>query len=161
MKSWEENQKAEIRKQKADFEINVPREVGTFVQHADELKIKNSKLKIAPAYVPQNYIAEAQHRIEVYRKLAQVEDKAALDELKKELRDRFGPLPSPVELLLQVGELKVLAAEKHVTIVETKEDKLMLTRNNDLLMVGGKFPRLTKKEASARLKEMKKLLLAL
>ena len=30
----------------------------------------------------------------------------------KELRDRFGPLPPPVELLLAVGELKILASEK-------------------------------------------------
>jgi hypothetical protein len=37
----------------------------------------------------------------------------------------------------------------------------MLTRNNDLLMAGGKFPRLTKKDAGARLKEMKRLLLSL
>ena len=37
----------------------------------------------------------------------------------------------------------------------------MLTRNNDFIMVGSKFPRLTKKEAPARLKEIKKLLLAL
>jgi len=39
-----------------------------------------------------------------------------------------------------------------------KEDRLMLTRNNDFIMVGSKFPRLTKTEASARLKEIKKLL---
>jgi len=37
----------------------------------------------------------------------------------------------------------------------------MLTRNNDFIMLGGKFPRLTKKEARARLKEIKRLLLAL
>jgi len=34
-------------------------------------------------------------------------------------------------------------------------------RNNDYIMVGTKFPRLVKKEASARLKEIRKLLLAL
>ena len=44
---------------------------------------------------------------------------------------------------------------------EVKEDRLMLTRSNDYIMVGGKFPRLTKKTAAGRLKEIKKLLLAL
>jgi hypothetical protein len=48
-----------------------------------------------------------------------------------------------------------------MTILEVKEDKLMLTRNNDFITLGGKFPRLTKKAAKARLKEIKKLLLAL
>ena len=37
----------------------------------------------------------------------------------------------------------------------------MLTRNQDYIMLGGKFPRLMKKEAGARLKEIKRLLLAL
>ncbi len=154
-------EKIEAKKKKPDFEINIPREVGTFIERPMEAKIQAARIKVAPAYIPLNYIAEAQHRIDIYRKLAQVEDKAALDGLKKELRDRFGPVPLPVELLLQVGELKVLAAEKRVTVIETKDDKLMLTRNNDLLMIDGKFPRLTKRDAAGRLKEIKKLLLAL
>jgi transcription-repair coupling factor (superfamily II helicase) len=81
--------------------------------------------------------------------------------LEKELRDRFGPVPLPLDLLLQVAELKLLASEKGITLIEVKEDRLMLTRNNDFIMVGSKFPRLTKKKAGDRLKEMKKLLLAL
>ena len=37
----------------------------------------------------------------------------------------------------------------------------MLTRNDDYITLAGKFPRLTKKEAKARLDEIRKLLLAL
>jgi transcription-repair coupling factor (superfamily II helicase) len=81
--------------------------------------------------------------------------------LNRELRDRFGPLPPPVELLLQAAEIKVLASEKSVTMIEVKDDKLMLTRHNDFVTLGGKFPRLSKKGAPARLKEIKKLLLAI
>jgi transcription-repair coupling factor (superfamily II helicase) len=66
-----------------------------------------------------------------------------------------------MELLLQVAELKILASERGVTVIEVKEDRLMLTRNNDYIMLGGKFPRLTKPDATGRLKEIKKLLLAL
>ena len=55
--------------------------------------------------------------------------------------------------------------ERHVdppaALIETKEDKIMLTRNNELLQLGGKFPRLMKKQPKARLNEIKKLLLAL
>ena len=111
--------------------------------------------------LPHNYVTEPQHRIEIYRKLAQATDKPALDALQKELRDRFGPLPAPVELLLAVGELKILASEKAVTAIEVEEDKLKITHHNDFITFGGKFPRLTKKEAKARLKEIKRLLLAI
>jgi transcription-repair coupling factor (superfamily II helicase) len=113
------------------------------------------------ASLPHNYVTEPQHRIEIYRKLAQANEKSALESLQRELRDRFGPLPPAVELLLQVAELKILASEKSVTNVEVKEDKLMLTRHGDFITLGGKFPRLTKKDARARLKEIKKLLLAI
>jgi transcription-repair coupling factor (superfamily II helicase) len=121
--------------------------------------------RVAPfshhATLPNSYVPEPRHRIDIYRKLAQANDKIALKALETELRDRFGPLPPPVELLLQIAELKILAAEKSVTAIEVKSDKLMITRNNDYITLGGKFPRLTKKEAKARLKEIKKLLLAI
>jgi transcription-repair coupling factor (superfamily II helicase) len=117
--------------------------------------------RVREASLPHNYISEPQHRIEIYRKLAQANEKSALESLAKELRDRFGPLPAPVELLLQIAELKILARDKAVTAIEVKEDKLMLTRHGDFLTLGGKFPRLTKKDGKGRLKEIKKLLLAL
>ena len=109
----------------------------------------------ASAYIPFRYIPDARQRIEIYRKLAQATDKAGLRSLEQELRDRFGPVPPPLELLLQVAEVKILAAERGITVIEVKDDKLMLTRNNDYFMVGSKFPRLTKKQPAARLKEIK------
>ena len=113
------------------------------------------------ANLPETYATEPQHRIEIYRKLAQATDKAALETLQKELRDRFGTMPPAVELLLLITELKILASERGVSVMEVKEDKLMLTRQGDFITLAGKFPRLTKKDVKARLKEIKKLLLAL
>jgi transcription-repair coupling factor (superfamily II helicase) len=114
-----------------------------------------------PTSLPHNYVPEPQHRIEIYRKLAQATDKAALDSLRSELRDRFGPIPPPVEMLLAVAELKHLAAARNVTDLEVREDRLMLTRQGDFITLGGRFPRLAKKEAGARVREIKKLLLAI
>jgi transcription-repair coupling factor (superfamily II helicase) len=111
--------------------------------------------------LPESYVTESHHRIEIYRKLAQATEKPLLDALQRELRDRFGPLPESAELLLTVGELKILASEKNVTRIEVEEDKLKVTRQNDFITLGGKFPRLTKKEPKARLKEIKRLLLAI
>jgi transcription-repair coupling factor (superfamily II helicase) len=124
-------------------------------------RIPHSALGRAPAYIPFRYISEARQRIEIYRKFAQVTDKASLDRLRRELLDRFGKLPRAMELLLQVTELKFLASDRGITSVETREGKLMLTQNADYITLAGKFPRLTKKDARARLTEIKKLLLAL
>ena len=48
-----------------------------------------------------------------------------------------------------------------MTAIEVEDDKLMLTRHGDFITLGGKFPRLTKKDAKTRLKEIKRLLLAI
>ena len=113
------------------------------------------------ASIPLKYIPEAVHRIEMYRKLAQIEEVPDLGLLRKEMRDRFGLVPDQVERLLLVAELKLLAGARGVTSVEVKDDKVMLSRNGDYVMLGNKFPRLTRKTPDARLKEIKKLLLAL
>ncbi len=60
-----------------------------------------------------------------------------------------------------MAELKALAAERGISAIEVQDEKLMLSRNNDYIMVGTKFPRLVRKEAGARLKEIKKLLMSL
>jgi transcription-repair coupling factor (superfamily II helicase) len=112
------------------------------------------------ASLPESYVAEPQHRIEIHRKLAQAENRAGLAGLQKEVRDRFGPLPPAAELLFLLAEIKLLGSERGVTLIEVREDKLMLTRRGDYVQVGGKFPRLTKKTTEARLKEIRRFLLA-
>ena len=145
---------------KPEFEINIPREVSGYVHREEEKEPEPKKVQRAGAFLPFKYISEPQQRIDIYRKLAQISDQTGLRELKQELRDRFGPLPDEVELLLKVSELKLLAMERDFTVIETQGDKLMLTRNSDYVMVGGKFPRLSKTTASARLGEIKRVMLA-
>jgi len=111
-----------------------------------------------PAYLPLDYVRESAQRIEIHRKLAQAGDKAAMDRLRRELRDRFGPLPPPVELFLELAELRILAAGHRVTGIEVVEGKLKLTRNGELITVGGHFPRLIKRTASARIAEIRRLI---
>jgi transcription-repair coupling factor (superfamily II helicase) len=115
----------------------------------------------AVAGIPASYIAEAQQRIELCRKLAQATDAGALREWKAEVRDRFGPPPPAVELVLLAAELKLAAAERGITQIETQNGKLMLSRGKDYVMVAGKFPRLKKTAAAARLNEIKRLVLGM
>jgi hypothetical protein len=46
-------------------------------------------------------------------------------------------------------------------MIEARDNKLMVKRNNDYIMVKGRFPRLRQREAAERLKEIKKLVLAM
>ncbi|PAW90742.1 MAG: transcription-repair coupling factor [Pedosphaera sp. Tous-C6FEB] len=142
--------------------ISVPREGGVWVQESRPERVEEVvEVKKGGAFLPPAYITEPQHRIEAYRKLAQAETKADVDALARELKDRYGPPPRPVELLLLATELKLLAGERGLDAIETKAGKLMLHRRGDYIQLGGKFPRLMKTEPVAVLKEIKKLLLSL
>ncbi|NBU08161.1 MAG: transcription-repair coupling factor [Proteobacteria bacterium] len=162
-----ESPSTQARAAQTRTKISVPRDSDVWVQPSrareEEFASRNSQFAIpqAGAFLPPAYIPEPQHRIEAYRKLAQAETKAAVDALGKELRDRYGKWPKPVELLLVATELRLLAGERGLDAIETKGDKVMLHRRGDFIQLGGKFPRLTKTEPLAVLKEIKKLLLSL
>jgi len=141
--------------------VSVPREVARYTGAKSEIRNPKSEIKRASACLPLSYVLDARQRIELYRKFAELTDEEGVIQLKAELRDRFGPLPAAVELLLQVAALKVLAAERGIEAIESKEERLMLLRNGDYVTAGGKFPRLTKKEPRARLNEIRRALLSI
>jgi transcription-repair coupling factor (superfamily II helicase) len=141
--------------------VSVPREVASYTRVKSEIRNPKSEIKSASASLPLSYVPDARQRIELYRKFAELTDEEGIIQLKAGLRDRFGPLPAAVELLLQVAALKLLAAERGIEAIESKDEKLMLQRNGEYVMAGGKFPRLTKKEPRARLNEIRRVLLSI
>jgi transcription-repair coupling factor (superfamily II helicase) len=122
---------------------------------------KERKAGWAPAFLPTGYIGETQARIAAYRHLNELNTQEALDKLRKDWRDRFGRFPDAVENLLTLAELRISSAARKITGVEVKEDKLMLTRGGDFILIGGKFPRLAAKGGTARLRETLKMIRSL
>ena len=61
-----------------------------------------------PAYLPDDFVPSQEAKLDVYRRLTSTPDVRAIDELRLELRDRFGPLPPPAENLFAVAMLRAL-----------------------------------------------------
>ena len=141
--------------------VAAPRRVASGPPDSIVPEVPRASVRRSPAYVPPGYVSDARQRIEIYRKVAQATDQAGLDQLRTEIRDRFGAPPAALELLLLVAELKQIAGERGIAAIEVKDDRLMLMRQGDYLTVGGKFPRLTKTDARGKLREIRRLLLAL
>jgi transcription-repair coupling factor (superfamily II helicase) len=160
LKASEQRAARKSRQAKRDepLVINVPRETAAYTDSAPEAEEAEDEVPRISAHIPLPYIDDARQRVEIYRRIAELTDKPGLEKLRAEIVDRFGPLPESVDLLLQIAEVKVLAATKTISVIESRGSKLMLFRNNDYIMAGGKFPRLTKPDAKGRLKEIKKLL---
>jgi transcription-repair coupling factor (superfamily II helicase) len=58
------------------------------------------------AFLPAEYVAKEELRLEAYRRLAAVTTPAQVDDIRAEWEDRYGPLPAPAEALLTVGYLR-------------------------------------------------------
>ncbi len=110
------------------------------------------------AFIPADYIEEPRLRIQAYRQIAEVTKADEVDDLQAIWRDRFGTLPPAAENLLAYTRLKLLAASHRVQQVEVRGEKVMLTRGGDYVIVGGKFPRLTSREGTSKMRELTDLL---
>jgi transcription-repair coupling factor (superfamily II helicase) len=69
------------------------------------------------AHLPHEYVPGERLRLEAYRKIAEVASPEALDAVRAELLDRYGPLPEPVENLLEVARFRLLARRAGLTDV--------------------------------------------
>ena len=62
------------------------------------------------AYLPDEFVPDRRHKIDIYRRLGRVEDFSQLEELSRELQDRFGSLPPPAKRMPAAMEVKLEAA---------------------------------------------------
>ena len=62
-----------------------------------------------PALIPDDYLADVNARLTLYKRIASARDDETLDELQVEMVDRFGLLPDPVRNLVAVAALKLRA----------------------------------------------------
>lgn len=82
-----------------------------------------------PMAIPEDYVSEANLRMEIYQRLATGEDSEK--ELLAELRDRFGPPPEGVRTLLEVAVIKRLAESLHLQAISARNGKLVLRLRQD------------------------------
>jgi transcription-repair coupling factor (superfamily II helicase) len=68
-------------------------------------------------YIPKDYITDENLRMTFYKKIASAQTDQRLEDIRNELRDRFGALPRNVENLLHFVKVKRIAQELGVTSI--------------------------------------------
>jgi transcription-repair coupling factor (superfamily II helicase) len=78
------------------------------------------------AYFPDDYVPDANQRLFFYKRLASLRDDQELDEIKEEIRDRFGPYGASVENLFLVMNLRRVLREFLVQQISVSDGKVFL-----------------------------------
>jgi transcription-repair coupling factor (superfamily II helicase) len=79
------------------------------------------------AHLPDEYVADEAPKLELYRRLAYARSDDDIAEFRSEVADRFGPMPDPVERLVEVAELR-LAAEAAGVLSISRESGWLIIR---------------------------------
>ena len=78
------------------------------------------------AFLPKDFVAKEELRLEAYRRLAGVTTAAQVDDIRVEWEDRYGPLPAPAEALLTVGYLRSECHRLGITDIVIAADRARL-----------------------------------
>lgn len=78
------------------------------------------------AYLPADYVPDMRHKIDLYRRIAKLDQYPLIDEVRSEMIDRFGPPPRCAERLLEVAELRLDAAIWQINAVIAERSFMVL-----------------------------------
>ena len=82
------------------------------------------------AHIPDNYIKSIPQRLAVYRRIADIKNTEDAEDVKDELRDRFGEIPQSVQGLIDVSLLRNTAAAKGIYEIGQKGNSVILYVND-------------------------------
>lgn len=70
-------------------------------------------------FIPDSYVQNPQTKMEIYKKIAGVQESEELDSVFTEMTDRFGPVPEEIASLLSLAQIRILC--KKLNIASIKE----------------------------------------
>ena len=79
------------------------------------------------AFIPASYIPNEYQKLDIYKRIASIENEEEMDDMLEELIDRFGDVPKKVQQLLSIALLKALAHSVYVVSVEQKGEMFKFT----------------------------------
>lgn len=95
------------------------------------------------AYIPESYIESPSLRIQIYKKIALIEDEEDSFEVSEELIDRFGDIPPSVERLIDVSLIRGEAKKLGIEEISEKDEKIILYPNENMKNIPEKLAALT------------------
>jgi len=82
--------------------------------------------------IPEEYVAEENQRLRMYKRVAAVEGEDQLADVHQELQDRYGAPPEPVLRLLEYAALRLVCRRAGVAAIERRRDSVQVALQPDI-----------------------------
>ena len=92
------------------------------------------------AFIPPSYIMNEVQKLDIYKRIASIENLAESEEMRGELLDRFGAVPKSVENLLRISLIRVQAHELYITEIKGKNEQIQIYVKPDADIDPAKIP---------------------
>jgi len=79
------------------------------------------------AFLADDYVPYFREKLTIYKRMSDILEFSKVEDLKKELRDKFGPLPQEAENLMELLRLKVSAIKAQCPMIKMQGDKMYFT----------------------------------
>ncbi len=97
------------------------------------------------AYIPPSYIVNEIQKLDIYKRIAGIENDRECDDMKEELLDRFGEIPKSVDNLLRIALIRVNAHRLFMPEVKGKNELLQFQFRTDAPIAVANIPLLVQK----------------
>lgn len=84
-----------------------------------------------PIMIPDTYVRDLGVRLGLYKRIGDLQDKAGLDDIREELIDRFGKLPTEVDNLLKTVEIKQLCRKANIEKIDAGAKGILISLRNN------------------------------
>ncbi len=94
------------------------------------------------AYIPPSYIVNEIQKLDIYKRIAGIENNRECDDMKEELLDRFGEIPKSADNLLRIALIRVRAHRLYMSEVKGKNELLQFIMRTDAPIAVENIPQL-------------------
>ncbi len=85
----------------------------------------------ADAYIPPEYIVNEVQKLDIYKRIAGIENEKECEDMREELLDRFGEIPKSAENLLRIALIRAHAHRLYMPEVKGKNEVIQFNMRTD------------------------------
>lgn len=98
-----------------------------------------------PVSIPENYIKDIDVRLNLYRKISNIQDVEELNRILLNFKDRFGKIPTSFKNLFHIIEIKIMAKKNNIKKIDNSKKGFVLEFKNDNIVNVDKLIKIVEK----------------